>query len=342
LLEKAVWDRIGEHDNCVRLFKAFWINDLCYMVMEKCNVSLMDCTKYELADVSRQMLVAIGHVHSCGVVHRDIKPDNLLFGGSDNRTVKLCDFGLAKFMPKRGLMRGVAGSAPYISPEMLSEAGYDGATDIWSLGVTVYLILYGEFPYMPEQCGTEEMKEAIRRNYPPPRFACSSGFREPAPAARKFAQMLLHRNPAARATIKDALNASFLQDVNYSTQSASSSKALSSAQRKTKQYTVSSDVADETDAVVSRVHLQETVDRLRQERISTHSGVHDSSTTTFTFKVCQECNVENASTCSGGSINNSLRSQFTSPKGMNDIQTLQDDGLRDNYNPISDPALTAQ
>jgi len=375
LLEKAVWDRVGDHENCVKLYETFFIDGLCYMVMEKCGLSLMakleemfDCKEQGLADISRQVLDALRHVHSCEIVHRDVKPDNFLFGGPDSSTVKLCDFGLAKFMPKRGLMRGVAGTAPYMSPEMLRETGYDGATDVWSLGVTVYVILYGEFPYMPEHRTADAMKEAIRRDHPPPLFARQSAeCGEPTPAARQFSQMLLRRNPAARATIRDALNADFLQDHSNEAESASLSKVLSNARRHTKEYKVkmdptvqkgldelldklyrqssfrrsfSADGAEEmcTDASLTVSETSVTIDHRittgrRKERLSTHSGVYDSSSLTFTFKPAER-NMEDASTCSGGSTDGSFRSPFPSPKSMNDILNLQDDGLMENYNPI--------
>merc|ERR1719428_1666918 len=98
----------------------------------------------------QQMFLAVSEVHALKMLHRDVKPDNFLVG--PGATVKLCDFGFARRFPSGpACVRGVFGTAPFMSPEMIMGLEYGAPTDVWSLGVVLYVLLCGEFPYMPEK-----------------------------------------------------------------------------------------------------------------------------------------------------------------------------------------------
>ena len=166
--EATVWKAIGSHPNCIRLHDLFFGDDCCYMVMEKCNSGLLqslasmpELTKRGLGHVFAQMLLGVAHCHRVKVVHRDIKPDNFLVGGEDGEVIKLCEFGLSALLPKQGKLRGVFGTAPYLCPEMLSGQWYDEKADVWSVAVIAYVLLLGDFPYVPKQQSAKMMKQAI-------------------------------------------------------------------------------------------------------------------------------------------------------------------------------------
>eukprot|EP00931_Biecheleriopsis_adriatica_P056470 TRINITY_DN3345_c0_g1_i1.p1 TRINITY_DN3345_c0_g1~~TRINITY_DN3345_c0_g1_i1.p1 ORF type:complete len:442 (-),score=88.80 TRINITY_DN3345_c0_g1_i1:105-1376(-) len=217
--EFRVWNRIGRHDNCVQLLKAFAGLSAFYFVMERCRASLIEglqqlpaLTECQLADIFRQMLLGVGHLHQKGIVHRDVKPGNFLFGSGDAAVIKLCDFGMAALVPKDGgTLRGCFGTPPYMSPEMSGSEGHSANTDVWSLGATTYTILFGDFPYMPAKQTSKAFKAAIITGYPEPTFSREKyGLPPPWQEAVTFVKALLHRDRGVRCSVSAALKLPFL------------------------------------------------------------------------------------------------------------------------------------
>ena len=101
----------------------------------------------EAISLFRQALSGIGFAHRLGIVHRDIKPGNLMLNSQG--TVKVMDCGVAKALSARGVARsGVQlGSPLYMSPEQFLNRGLDFRSDIYSLGVTLYEMLTGKVPF---------------------------------------------------------------------------------------------------------------------------------------------------------------------------------------------------
>jgi serine/threonine protein kinase len=94
----------------------------------------------------RQILEALGFVHSQGVCHRDLKPENILL--DEFGRVKISDFGLSRFVRADGLVETPCGSPCYVSPECISGKPYDGRkSDLWSVGVVLFALLTGTLPW---------------------------------------------------------------------------------------------------------------------------------------------------------------------------------------------------
>merc|ERR1740121_2799409 len=134
-------------------------------------------TEPVLARVYSDMLRALASIHEQGIVHCDVKPDNFLFSGTlHDGIVKLCDFGLSAVVSsQRKEMMGVKGTAPFMPPEMLQGGGFDTKADVWSFGVTAYVLLLGHFPYQPAVATASAMKRAIRFGMPGPSFKPKEG-----------------------------------------------------------------------------------------------------------------------------------------------------------------------
>jgi serine/threonine-protein kinase len=101
----------------------------------------------EVLDIAMQISPALKHAHDRGIIHRDIKPHNLL--RSDSGQVKLTDFGIAKVFATRQLTRagGIVGTADYLSPEQALGKPATKRSDLYSLGVVLYRMLTGWVPF---------------------------------------------------------------------------------------------------------------------------------------------------------------------------------------------------
>lgn len=217
--EAAVLRHLLPHENVIQLHEAYVNKNYLYIVMEKAEQPLSDLledapavNESSLAKLFIQMAHGLKHVHENGVVHRDVKPDNFVCGGPDGQTLKLCDFGLSAIMPACGYIDNdrVIGTAPYIAPEVLRNRCYTEAVDMWSLGVVVYVLLYGIFPYMPSQTSSEAMKKAIRDGIQSPRYEPVCGFTRRSEEAVAFCKGLLERDPESRLSAEKALETRYM------------------------------------------------------------------------------------------------------------------------------------
>ncbi len=104
-------------------------------------------TRQELCDLMGRIAEGLDAAHRRGIVHRDVKPSNILFNQANEAF--LTDFGLAKFTQRKSGITGtlLVGTPEYMSPEQAQRLRVDGRSDIYSLGVILYLILTGRHPF---------------------------------------------------------------------------------------------------------------------------------------------------------------------------------------------------
>ena len=101
--------------------------------------------------IAGQIALALGYAHKVGIVHRDVKPENILF--RENGSAVLTDFGIAKTITSNtNLTRAgtIIGTPKYMSPEQTDGLGNDPRTDIYSLGIILFEMLTGKVPYDSE------------------------------------------------------------------------------------------------------------------------------------------------------------------------------------------------
>ena len=145
------------HYNISKLFSVIENEERIYLVQEyikgnDLNIMIKKKDKPKIKEQKalnyfRQIISAVEYIHKLGIAHRDLKPENILI--NEKNVIKLIDFGLGKIFSKGELLKTQCGSPFYASPEMINGDNYNGAiSDIWSLGVILYLMLFEELPFM--------------------------------------------------------------------------------------------------------------------------------------------------------------------------------------------------
>jgi len=213
--EGEIWRAVGRHPNVVELRKMFHDNRVVFMVMERCECTVTEKVESNpellqsgLKDLLRQMLLGVEACHQASVAHRDIKPDNYLIG-LDGSTVKLGDFNLSAVQSPNSSFTGESGTAPFMSPEMLT-ARHGIGTDVWSFGVMAYFMFFGEFPYVPQEFTSKAAKAVIRAGVPVPRYL-EKMHRHRCSDTMSFCKDLLQRDPSQRCSASDALGHSYFK-----------------------------------------------------------------------------------------------------------------------------------
>lgn len=96
----------------------------------------------------QQLISGVSYCHSMQICHRDLKLENTLLDGSPAPRLKICDFGYSKSALLHSQPKSTVGTPAYIAPEILSKKEYDGKiADVWSCGVTLYVMLVGAYPF---------------------------------------------------------------------------------------------------------------------------------------------------------------------------------------------------
>jgi hypothetical protein len=157
------------HERCVRAYDFGGDDGHVYIAYEYVpGRTLRDALRHgavtdrDAIEISAQVLEGLAHAHARGIVHRDVKPSNVLVEDRDELSVKLLDFGLAQFDEADTLtaVGDVPGTLAYISPERLHGAEATAASDVWAVGVMLWEALAGQHPFwgvpLPQVASTIE------------------------------------------------------------------------------------------------------------------------------------------------------------------------------------------
>lgn len=150
----------------------------------------------------KQLLEGLKYMHSQGIIHRDVKLDNILLDADS--TIKLCDLGVSKLIRPGEIMTEQCGTPAYIAPEIISGEPYSGfGADMWSAGVVLYALLSGTMPFKANNMNDLQTL-IISANYPE--------LKDISKDANNLLYELLELDTKKRLTAEQALEHPFLKD----------------------------------------------------------------------------------------------------------------------------------
>ncbi|CAG5873341.1 hormonally up-regulated neu tumor-associated kinase homolog A [Menidia menidia] len=208
------------HPNITQLLDILETENSYYLVMELCPGGNLMTLIYEKKHLDeretqkyiRQLVLAVEHLHRSGIVHRDLKIENLLLDEQNN--IKLIDFGLSNCAGILGYSDPFStqcGSPAYAAPELLSRKKYGPKVDIWSIGVNMYAMLTGTLPFTVEPFSLRGLHQKMvdkEMNPLPPSLST---------AAICLLKKLLEPDPNKRPNIHQVMADSWLQLANKNT-----------------------------------------------------------------------------------------------------------------------------
>ncbi|GAV66796.1 Pkinase domain-containing protein [Cephalotus follicularis] len=203
--EVEIMQHLSGHLGVVTLHAVYEESDCFHLVMELCSGGrLIDhmleegpYSEQRAANIFKDVMQVIKYCHDMGVVHRDVKPENILLTPSGK--LKLADFGLAMRISNGQTLSGLAGSPAYVAPEVLS-GNYSEKVDIWSAGVLLHALLAAVLPFQGDSL--DAVFEAIKNV----KLDFHSGLWESvSKPARDLMSRMLTRDVSARITADEAL-----------------------------------------------------------------------------------------------------------------------------------------
>ncbi|PIA49863.1 hypothetical protein AQUCO_01300540v1 [Aquilegia coerulea] len=142
-----------KHENIIEMLDSFETPQEFCVVTEFAQGELFEVLEDDkclpedqVQAIAKQLVRALHYLHSNRIIHRDMKPQNILIGAGS--IVKLCDFGFARAMSTNTVvLRSIKGTPLYMAPELVREQPYNHTADLWSLGVILYELFVGQPPF---------------------------------------------------------------------------------------------------------------------------------------------------------------------------------------------------
>jgi serine/threonine protein kinase len=197
-----------DHPHIVRAIETFEFRNQIFVIMELCSggdlYSRDPYTEAEAARITCSILSAIAYMHSKGILHRDLKYENILFvNESPQAEIKLIDFGLSRAFGNEELTDGV-GTIYTMAPEVI-KGSYTKQADLWSVGVIAYMLMSSQMPFYGRK-RSHIVEQIMQGKY---EFK-GRRWKRISQQGKAFIDDLLVVDPTERATAEEALRASWL------------------------------------------------------------------------------------------------------------------------------------
>ncbi|CAD8067977.1 unnamed protein product [Paramecium sonneborni] len=152
-----------KHPGIIKIYEVYEDKEFICIVMELMQYSMKQQKKkhaeHQCAQIMLQLFMMLQYIHDHKIIHRDIKPDNILYKNQD--TICICDFGLADYYnPMSVYQYQRCGTPGYVAPEVLRDQKYDYKVDVYSAGIILYTLLVGKQPF-----SAHSQNKVVQLNY---------------------------------------------------------------------------------------------------------------------------------------------------------------------------------
>ena len=161
-----------KHKNIIKMYCSYQYKDYLYNIMDYAEGgelsqlinSDIEIPEFKIKDIFKQIIEGVKFIHGKNVIHRDLKPNNILFLDKEKTHIVIIDFGISGI--SNGLNKEIikAGTFKFTPPEILSKNNFQSSNkiDIWSLGVILYLMYFKKYPFDGEN--NKEIRKKVERD----------------------------------------------------------------------------------------------------------------------------------------------------------------------------------
>ena len=210
--------KLCQHPNILKLYDVIENHEKLYIITELIEgvdlFTFLEDKNFDIDEATSNKIIkkltsALFYLNIFGIVHRDIKPDNILLTSkSNNYNIKLIDFGLGIILGPYEKSHQPFGTVSYCAPEVLCGKKYDKSIDIWCIGILSYLLLVGRLPFDDADDDENEIARQTINESPP---FIEEKWNNISNEAKDFVNKCLEKDPEKRINISEILNHKWLK-----------------------------------------------------------------------------------------------------------------------------------
>jgi len=202
--------RTLDHPYIIRLYEVYQVKQNIWMIMDLCtggDLTTRKLNESEVVIVAEQILRGVVYLHRNKVCHQDLKLENILYEHSGkDASIRLIDFGISEKYDDKGKLRMTSGAVYTMSPEISAGTGpYTTKSDVWAIGVIVWIMLAGDYPFMRREEDLKNKEKRAALNNADYDYGITWRGRDITTQAKRFVAGCLRKKPESRWSAKEAL-----------------------------------------------------------------------------------------------------------------------------------------
>ena len=211
---------MSQHPNIINLVDLFESSEYFYIILDymagKDLYAYIEAYNFDLGEnrvceLIYQILLGLQYLNSYGIVHRDLKLDNIMMTDISSQAVpKLVDFGLSKMIGPNERATEPFGTLGYVAPEILLNSPYTSNCDLWSVGCIMYALISSSLPF-----DSEDRKELVKMTCEDPIYLEEPQWETITDAGKDLVNRLLIKDPEERITLDEVLTHPWFNKVRF-------------------------------------------------------------------------------------------------------------------------------